>query len=99
MPVPASRKAYDLIGRCAALPNDDRAQLACWRRDVFELLMTIDPTKRGRHHAPETDEAVALVDDLLALRGRYLASRTSAVTVGLDWDMEALEYLGTLARW
>jgi len=67
-----------------------------WRRQVFDLFMSVSPAKHGRHHAPETDGAISLTDEFLAVRGAYLASRTGGPKLTGSWDSAAINFLGIL---
>jgi hypothetical protein len=81
--------AFELLGR---------QPCGHWRRDAFDLFMDVSPAKRGRHHAPEPEPQVKLVDDFLWMRGAYLASRTGAELPGA-WDGCAISFLGILGLW
>jgi hypothetical protein len=92
--------AWDLlmqVGRLTITADSYRADLASWRNAAAELLMTVDPTKRGRHHAPETDDAIASTDGLLSVRGAWLNSRVGRSALTPDWDLSVISFLGQLA--
>lgn len=92
--------AWELLMRVGALTATAEAyaaDLAAWRGAAFDLLIKVTPDKRGRRHAPESLESIAFVDGLLGLRADYLTAQISSASVGADWDLTAIKYLGQLA--